>query len=196
LDYLEEDNIVREYLLEAKNGLNRIAQFVRSLLDFCWSLSSQEREVDINRAVDEALFLFNYYFASYNIKVEKYFSCDLPRVASQGLKIAFNNIIKNACEVMKQSGGKLVVSTLIKDGSAEIKFTDTGGGISPEIRKKIFEPFFTTKSMGEGSGLGLAISQEIVQHYGGKILVESEERWGSTFIIQLPLNCSSQKRTK
>ncbi|OQX87581.1 MAG: hypothetical protein B6D55_02855 [Candidatus Omnitrophica bacterium 4484_70.2] len=69
LDCLEEESIVKEYLFEAKQGLNRIARFIRSLLDFCWSLSSSQNSIDINRALEESLFLFNYYFHRYRIEV-------------------------------------------------------------------------------------------------------------------------------
>jgi len=188
LDYLDEDSLVREYLLEAKNGLNRITRFVRSLLDFCWSLSSQRNSIDINRVLEESLFLFDYQFRNHNIEVVKNFSYQLPKVIDKGLKVAFNNIIKNACEAMKEKGGKFFVSTGVREGRIEIVFKDSGCGMPEEIKEKIFEPFFTTKKMGEGSGLGLAISYEIIQRYQGRISVESKEGEGSAFIISLPLN--------
>ena len=188
LDCLEEDSLVKEYLLEAKNGLNRITRFVRSLLDFCWSLSSQKNSIDINRALEESLFLFDYQFRSHNIEVVKVFSYQLPKVTDKGLKVVFNNIIKNACEAMKEKGGKFFISTGVREGKIEIVFKDSGCGMPEEIKEKIFEPFFTTKKMGEGSGLGLAISYEIVQRYQGRIFAESKEGEGSKFTIHLPLN--------
>jgi signal transduction histidine kinase len=187
LDCMEEEGSSKEYLLEAKKGVSRIAQFVRSLLDFTWSLSSHLTEIDVNQMLEEALFLFNYYFTSYNIHLEKNLSADMPRVAArEGIKIVFNNIIRNACEAMKQTGGTFTVSTCVKNGKVEICFTDTGRGIPQDIKDRIFEPFFTTKNMGEGSGLGLAICQEIVQSYQGKISVRSKEGKGTVFLIQLP----------
>ena len=186
LDCLEEESIVKEYLFEAKQGLNRIARFIRSLLDFCWSLSSSQNSIDINRALEESLFLFNYYFHRYRIEVKKFFS-PLPKVLDRGLRVVFNNIIKNACDAMKESGGELFISTQIEGGRIKIVFKDTGCGIPEEIKEKIFEPFFTTKKIGEGSGLGLAISYEIIQRYQGKIFVESEKNQGATFVIELPL---------
>ncbi|HEX5667988.1 MAG TPA: ATP-binding protein, partial [Chitinophagaceae bacterium] len=68
-----------------------------------------------------------------------------------------------------------------------ISVRDNGNGIPPEIQKKIFQPFFTTKPTGQGTGLGLSLSYDIVKAHGGEIKVESKEREGTTFIIQLPV---------
>ncbi len=187
LDCLEEESIVKEYLFEAKQGLNRIARFIRSLLDFCWSLSSSKNSIDINRALEESLFLFSYYFHRYNIEIRKEICTELPKITDRGLKVVFNNIIKNACDAMKESGGELFISTQIEKGKIKIVFKDSGCGIPEDIKEKIFEPFFTTKKVGEGSGLGLAISYEIIQRYQGKIFVESKKGEGATFIVELPL---------
>ena len=68
-----------------------------------------------------------------------------------------------------------------------VEVQDTGPGISREAIDKIFDPFYSTKSPGEGTGLGLAICLRIVESYGGRILVQSEEGQGATFTILLPI---------
>jgi len=186
LDSTEEDGIVKEYLLEAKRGLNRIVNIVRSLLDFSWSLSSSHSRIDVNRLIDESLFMLSHYLFSYQIEVSKRLTTPLPKLPDYRLKLVFTNIIKNACEAMKDKGGKLSITTGIRDGNILITFSDTGPGIPEDIQERIFEPFFTTKRMGEGSGLGLAICYEIVQRYGGKIRVKSKVGEGTTFTIELP----------
>jgi two-component system cell cycle sensor histidine kinase/response regulator CckA len=68
----------------------------------------------------------------------------------------------------------------------QLRVSDTGVGIKPEVLPHIFEPFFTTKSPGEGSGLGLAQVYGIVKQHDGYIDVKSQEGEGTTFIIYLP----------
>ena len=68
-----------------------------------------------------------------------------------------------------------------------IEVEDTGPGMSAEVQRKIFDPFFTTKPPGEGTGLGLAICLRIVESYGGRLGVRSEEGKGALFTILLPV---------
>jgi signal transduction histidine kinase len=73
----------------------------------------------------------------------------------------------------------------LKDG-IEIKVSDEGMGIPSSDLPHLFEPFFTTRPVGEGKGLGLNIVYRIITKYDGTIRVESKEKMGTTFIIQLP----------
>lgn len=104
------------------------------------------------------------------------------------LRQAFINLLQNSVEAMPQ-GGELTIKTSPLTGPAkdflDIAITDTGHGISENIRGKIFLPFFTTKE--KGTGLGLAIVHKIVISHGGNISFVSTEK-GTTFRIRLPLN--------
>ena len=99
----------------------------------------------------------------------------------------FMNIIINGADAMTGNGGTLTIKTDLKNGAAEVSFTDSGGGIAKEHLSKLFDPFFTTKETGKGTGLGLAISYGIIQSHGGDIEVESQLGKGSTFRIKLPI---------
>ncbi len=181
-----EEGVLKEYLAEAKSGLLRISRIVRSLLDFSWSLSPESGRIDLNGTIEECLFTHHHLLQSSKIEVRKFLSPRSIELPDYRLKMAFNNIIKNACEVMRD-GGVLTVYSEVKDGFVEVRFKDTGPGVPEDIKDKIFEPFFTTKSMGEGSGLGLAITREIISRYQGEIIVENNKGRGSEFIVRIPL---------
>lgn len=197
LGCMGEEGVVREYLLNAKNGLNRITNIIRALLDFAQSSPSVfNRFTDINKAIEDSLGMMNYCILPNNIKVLKQFNSGSPLVRDNGLKLVFTNLIKNACDAMPD-GGTMKVSTGRKNGYIEIKFSNTGPAIPEEIKERIFEPFFTTKEMGKGSGLGLAICYEIIhQRYKGKIFLDEGDKKGATFIIQLPVNGLKQEGEK
>jgi signal transduction histidine kinase/ActR/RegA family two-component response regulator len=111
------------------------------------------------------------------------------------------NLAVNAHDAMPNGGCFTVATCAITVGDGEqnpwlslprgnyvlIEVSDTGAGMSEEIRQQIFEPFFSTKGAGKGTGLGLAICQGVVQQNGGHILVESAVGQGATFSIYLPV---------
>jgi signal transduction histidine kinase len=106
------------------------------------------------------------------------------RVDRDLLKQAVLNVVVNAIEAMPQ-GGELRFEALAGEDTAEIRVSDTGAGIAPELREKIFRLYFTTRK--EGSGIGLAMSFRIVQLHDGTIDFTSEPGKGTTFFIRLPI---------
>jgi two-component system cell cycle sensor histidine kinase/response regulator CckA len=127
---------------------------------------------------------------------------DLPHVRADQAQIeqALMNLAVNARDAMP-SGGTLTVATAsrrvddafaaARPGSkqglyASLSVSDTGTGMSPEVRSRLFEPFFTTKERGKGTGLGLATTYGVVKQSDGFIWVDSTEGSGTTFEILLP----------
>jgi len=102
------------------------------------------------------------------------------------LREVLTNMIFNAVDAMP-NGGKITISTQPQtDEWVEMRITDTGIGMTEEVKKRIFDPFFTTKGV-TNSGLGMSVSFGIVKRHGGEILIESEVGKGTSFIIHLPI---------
>ncbi|MFQ3650824.1 MAG: HAMP domain-containing sensor histidine kinase, partial [Gemmataceae bacterium] len=111
-------------------------------------------------------------------------------VNAQEIKSVILNLVVNALESM-DDGGKLTIRLSQKDGFAELRFQDTGCGMTREVLDNIFEPFFTRSRTGKGTGLGLTISHLVVAQHGGEITAQSEGPGrGSTFLVRLPLKVS------
>ncbi|HPT39985.1 MAG TPA: ATP-binding protein [Candidatus Omnitrophota bacterium] len=182
------DEVAREYLNEIKKGLNRIAKTTKSLLAFSHQVNSTGKAksyVSISELVVDSLDVFNSKISLQNIQVSLALDNNLPRIADFGISHVSVNIVKNAIDAMPD-GGKLEISSGLKDDMIFISFKDNGKGIPDEIKGRIFEPFFTTKSIIQGTGLGLAISHEIITKYGGKIEFHSQVGQGTEFTVLLP----------
>ncbi|MEG4230973.1 AAA family ATPase [Microcoleus sp. Pol11C3] len=102
------------------------------------------------------------------------------------LNQVWTNLIHNGLQAMDYRG-TLTIELTAQDDQAKISISDSGKGISEEIKGKIFDPFFTTKPAGEGSGLGLDIVKKIVDKHQGKIEVESIPG-KTTFNVSLPMS--------
>lgn len=105
------------------------------------------------------------------------------KVDSARLRRVFINLVENAIEAMP-NGGEIAITSKEANGTLELKFTDTGPGISEKALETLWKPLITTKP--KGLGLGLAICKRIVEAHGGSISVESTLGQGTTFTLMLP----------
>jgi signal transduction histidine kinase/CheY-like chemotaxis protein len=102
------------------------------------------------------------------------------------LREVLTNIIFNAVDAMPE-GGRITIATQSQiEGWVEMRISDTGIGMTEEVKKRVFDPFFTTKGV-TNSGLGMSVSYGIVKRHRGEILIESERGKGTTFVLHLPV---------
>ncbi len=165
---------------------------MRTLVDQFSALAQfpapQPRACDMNEVAEQALTLFTGRLDG--ITVRRNLEPGLPMVLAdpEAMRRALANLIDNAAEAMQ--GGLLRVldlsSALSEDGAAvEVSVSDTGHGLTDEIRERLFLPFYSTKQ--RGTGLGLSIAAKIVQEHGGSIRAESNTPKGARFLVHLPL---------
>ena len=189
LKKVDENHPWKKDLENIVQQTTRCRNIVRGLLDFARQRKPDKKEWDIHTLVDRTVTLVENQARFQNIKIAKEFKTNIPMLFLDGDQIqqVFMNIIINAADAMTGDGGTLTIKTNMKEGMAEVSFTDSGCGIAKEHLSKLFDPFFTTKETGKGTGLGLAISYGIIQSHGGDIEVESQVGKGSIFRIKLPI---------
>jgi hypothetical protein len=148
----------------------------------------QPRPCDVNQIVEEALALFGGRLEG--ITVQRSLESGLPPVLAdpEAIRRALANLIDNAAEAMHGSLLRVLGlrTALSEDGAAaEVTVSDTGSGLSDEIRERLFLPYYSTKR--RGTGLGLSIAAKIVQEHGGSISAEGNIPKGARFLLRLPL---------
>jgi PAS domain S-box-containing protein len=148
----------------------------------------QPRPCDVNQIVEEALALFGGRLEG--ITVQRNLESGLPQVLAdpEAIRRALANLIDNAAEAMQGSLLRVLGlrTALSEDGTAaEVTVSDTGSGLSDEIRERLFLPYYSTKR--RGTGLGLSIAAKIVQEHGGSISAEANTPKGARFLLRLPL---------
>jgi signal transduction histidine kinase len=170
----------------------RAAVIVKNLLTFARKHAPVKQLSQVNTVVEDVLHLRSYEQKVNNIEVEKHLAPNLPEIMMDHFQMqqVFLNIIVNAEAAMLEAHnkGKLIITTEKSEGVITVTFTDDGPGIATENLKRIFDPFFTTKEVGKGTGLGLSICHGIVTEHGGKVYAKSENRQGTTFVVELPVN--------
>jgi CheY-like chemotaxis protein/anti-sigma regulatory factor (Ser/Thr protein kinase) len=181
---------MRMYVEQIQDGLTQVSSVVEGLIDLTRANTSsalRTEPAEVKQLIERSLVRYRELISSQNIKVETGYGEDIPTIRNADVEHVFANIVKNAIQAMPDGGTLSIKAHMLSPRLLEVSFSDTGPGISDELRESIFEPFYTTKDSGQGIGLGLFISQEIVESYSGTIEVRSEQRQGTTFVVRLPM---------
>jgi C4-dicarboxylate-specific signal transduction histidine kinase len=166
---------------------NRAAEIIDRIRSFYMKSPPKREMVDVNEVIHELLTLLEGEARRSSIVMRTDLSAELPKIMVDRVQLqqVFINLMLNAIEAMKDSGGELTVKSELQDGQLQFSVGDTGVGLPTENLDQIFSAFFTTKP--QGSGMGLAISRSIVESHGGRLWATSNGRQGATFQFSLPI---------
>jgi two-component system, cell cycle sensor histidine kinase and response regulator CckA len=181
----------------------RGAELTQRLLTFGRRQTLRPQPINLNEAVSSMLDLLRRTIGE-QITLTVNLADELPSafVDRSLLETALLNLVINARDAMPR-GGALNISTRavkfarqaevgLEPGQySEIAVTDTGFGMSTDVKQRAFEPFFTTKPVGKGSGLGLAMVYGFAKQSGGHVLIESEPGRGTSIRVALPQAASA-----
>jgi signal transduction histidine kinase len=201
----DEVNVIADDVKQNLEKINhhgtRAADIVKGMLQHSRSSSGLKEPAVINALADEYLRLAYHGLKAKDIdfnatmKTDFDESIDKINIIPQDIGRVILNLITNAFYAVNEKSKQGIadyeptVSVVTKkvNHQVEIRVTDNGNGIPPNILDKIFQPFFTTKPTGQGTGLGLSLSYDIVKAHGGELKVETKVEIGTEFIIQLPI---------
>ena len=185
-------DIIDKYLEVVNEEIDRLNSIVVDFLFAVRPMNAELRRGDFNAFIRELAEFVSVELKEAHIEFILNLADKLPALDfdEKLMKQAFLNLIKNAAAAMPE-GGKLTITTEIKDGEVLITVSDTGIGIPEENLSKIFEPYFTTKETG--TGLGLTLAFKIIKEHQGEISVKSRKGEGSVFVISLPVSQTERR---
>jgi len=197
---LDRPNLA-EYAQEIQNAADRATSLTAQLLAFGRRGISQPKVFDLNQVVTQSMKMLRRIIGE-DVEISTHLEPRLGKVHADPAHVdqIVMNLVVNARDAMP-NGGTLTIDTAnatldenyaarhagVKPGNYSLlAISDTGVGMTGEVRRRVFEPFFTTKEAGKGTGLGLSIVYGIVKQSGGEIMVYSEPGEGTCFKIYLP----------
>jgi two-component system NtrC family sensor kinase len=175
----------------------RCKEITHKLLSFARKTDTRMQTVRINEIIEEVVAISDK--TSYTgISISTYLDKTVPPIRGSHTEIqqVLLNLINNSLYVLKKNGGKIDITTHLKDHHVLVVVKDDGPGIPKANLDRIFDPFFTTKPVGEGNGLGLSICFGIIQKMGGEIDVHSTVDVGTQFDIRFPLKNPITSKTE
>ena len=198
---LPKDSPLTNNAMEISKAAGRAATLTRQLLAYGRKQILQTETLDLNRVAASMESMIRLLLGG-GVDLQLISAINLHSVKADAGQIehVIMNLVINARDAMP-NGGKLILETTnvsfdaesvgrypeLKPGDyAMLAITDTGTGMSEEVKARVFEPFFSTKGVGQGTGLGLSTCYGIIKQSGGHISVYSELARGSTFKIYLP----------
>jgi signal transduction histidine kinase len=169
----------------------RLEQTVQNFLDFARLPTPQRSRCDLREVVDQAVELVRARARQQQVEVVvRRPEGEVPADVDRGqLRTVLVNLLLNALDAMP-CGGRLTVDLERSPGAGiELRVSDTGGGIAPEVAGRLFTPFTSTKATG--TGLGLSISRRIAEEHGGSLTAGNRPEGGACFVLRLSEPCDA-----
>ena len=186
LNFTEEEGGQKEVQIIMK-AVEEAENVITTLLDFSKRDSNGWEMIHIGTLINQILLLSKKEMIRKNIRVQLELDemCYVYSNGREALKVILQNIIINAIQAV-ECGGEISIKCCRKQGMADIRIRDNGGGIKIHPVEKIFEPFVTTKEMG--TGIGLWITKRLVDTLEGNIQVDTEKPGETAFLLSIPTN--------
>ena len=183
---LRQDSPLKPFADEIRYAADRAAGLTRQLLVISRRHKADPGVLDLNNVVKDLDKTLRRFIGA-NIDFRMVHGADLGCIkADTGyMGQVLMNLVVNARDAMPD-GGTLTIETANVSDHVELRVSDTGTGMTDDVKAHLFEPFFTTKPLGQGTGLGLSTCQTIVQQSDGHIDVRSEVGVGTTFTMSFP----------
>ncbi len=181
----DETRQAAEFLETSRQEIRRLDTIVKNFLSAVRPVPLTPAPINIQELLATALTFMKNEIQNRGIQVQLQIPSSVPILFGDGDQLiqAFFNLIKNSIQAMPD-GGSLSIDVSVDDTYVNIRFLDTGKGISEEEMRQILDPFFTTKS--SGTGLGLLIVDRIVRAHGGSLSISGEPGKGAAFTVSLP----------
>jgi PAS domain S-box-containing protein len=178
----DAENLIQSIL----NEVDTLTEMSDEYLRFARFPRLDTKPVSVNNVLIELSKFFNKERLQRGIALKENYASDLPLILLDinQIKQAFLNILKNSFEAMPD-GGKISISTRLKDDNIVVSITDTGSGINKEDVQRVFDPFYSAKV--NGTGLGLALTMKTVEGHHGEIICKSTIDKGTTMVISFPI---------
>ena len=173
---------------------NRAADVIDHLRSFYKKGTPPEREmVDVKCVIQEMTILLRTEAIRSSITIYSELDANMPNIMADRVQLqqVFMNLMLNAIEAMKETGGKLTIrSRLNSERQLTISISDTGIGLPADNTERIFDAFHSTKP--QGTGMGLAITRSIMESYGGRVWATRNQGPGATFHFTFPVEAEGR----
>jgi PAS domain S-box-containing protein len=188
-DRAESLDKVKQILRQIQSASSKIESVIKRVMDFSKPSEPKLILTDINPPIEEAINLSSATLRKSGIQIEKALAKDLPLCQADPLLIeeVILNLITNATEAMKNVNGdkKIDVTSSVKNDRIIVTVSDSGPGVTPDLKDKIFDPFYSTKN--GSTGIGLSINHRIITDHGGSLRVSTSKLGGAEFVIEIPI---------